>query len=154
MYAPALEFVVQDEVAGVESLRRLIVGGDPDTRRTVAWGSVPLAEFHPQGPELPEGAGAGAADEEAEEDRAAQRRVEDRRRRRDFRAMLEYLQNRQMIAPDHARLLRGNFERGDDRVLEVTCGLRDCSVDCEAAPSSQPAHTTPPGRCRCVACWR
>jgi hypothetical protein len=117
MYAPALEFVLQDEVAGVESLRRLL-GGDSDTRRTVAWGSIPLEDFHPQGPELPEGAGGGA-DEEADEDRAAMRRAADRRRRRDFRTMLEYLQNRQMIAPEHARVLRSNFERGDERVIQV-----------------------------------
>jgi hypothetical protein len=119
-YAPSLEFVVQSEDTGVASAIRGLFGGDAaDARRTVAWGSVPLADFHPQGPEQAED--AGGADEDAEEDVAAQRRVEERARRKHFREMIDYLLSRQIIAPEHARTLRINFESEEkrDRVVEV-----------------------------------
>ncbi len=119
-YAPALEFVVQSEDTGVASAIRGLFGGDPaDARHTVAWGSLPLAEFHPQGPELAED--AGGADEDAEEDVAALRRVEERARRKHFREMVDYLLSRQIIAPENARTLRINFENEEkrDRVIEV-----------------------------------
>ncbi len=121
-YAPALEFVVQSEDTGVVSAIRGLFGGDAaEARRTVAWGSIPLSDFHPQGPEQAED--AGGADEDAEEDVAAQRRVEERLRRKNFREMVDYLLSRQIIAPENARTLRINFESEEkrDRVIDVSC---------------------------------
>ena len=119
-YAPSLEFVLQSEDTGMASAIRGLFGGDAaEARHTVAWGSLPLAEFHPQGPEQAED--AGGADEDAEEDVAAQRRVEERARRKNFREMIDYLLSRQIIAPENARTLRINFESEEkrDRVIEV-----------------------------------
>ena len=58
-YEPALEFVVLDEPSGLEAgiiavQKFFTFGGatEGDNRRPVVWGTIPLSDFHPCGPDI------------------------------------------------------------------------------------------------------